>query len=61
MAAIFGFPEFGNEKIAEIANKNAAEIGTDTLCDEILNTANGEVTKEWDINGEKVTLSVERV
>ncbi|MEE1281962.1 MAG: DUF5915 domain-containing protein, partial [Acutalibacteraceae bacterium] len=49
-----------NEKIAEIINKNSAEISTDVLATEITAVTDGFV-KEWNINGEKVTLSVKKV
>ncbi len=49
-----------NEKIAEIINKNSTEISTDVLATEITSDTDGFV-KEWNINGEKVTLSVKKV
>ena len=49
-----------NEKIAEIINKNSAEISTDVLATEITAVTDGFV-KDWNINGEKVTLSVKKV
>ncbi len=50
----------GNEKITGIMEKNASEIKRVVLGDEFKagTTAN---SKEWNINGEKVTLGVERV
>ena len=50
----------GNEKIADIMNKNKDSIATDVLANEIVNTNDGFV-KEWNINGEKVTFSVKKV
>ncbi len=50
----------GNDKIADIFDRNADLISKETLADEIVK---GEIlanSKEWNINGEKVTLSVER-
>ena len=49
-----------NDKIAEIISKNSAEISTDVLATEITSATDGFV-KEWNINGEKVTLSVKKV
>ncbi len=47
-----------NQKILEIAKKNEAAISTVVLSDSIAEgTGEG---KEWDINGEKVTISVAR-
>ncbi len=49
-----------NDKIAEIISRNSAEISTDVLATEITATTDGFV-KDWNINGEKVTLSVKKV
>ena len=50
---------FGNAKILEIAMKNSEEIKDETLA---LSIEEGtlEFSKEWNINGETVTISVER-
>ena len=50
----------GNGTVLEIAKKNEAEIMDETLADAILEGAL-EFSKEWNINGEKVTISVEKV
>ena len=50
----------GNDGIAAIFDKNGAEISHDVLATEIVKAAGGSYTKEWDINGEKVTLGVEK-
>ena len=51
----------GNDAIARILTSNAAQVSGDTLADEIvIGCADGYV-KEWDINGETVTLGVKRV
>ena len=50
----------GNEQILAIALRNAVEIGEETLADEISEGVL-EFSKEWNINGEKVTLSVQKV
>lgn len=49
----------GNAKIAEILSKN--DISADVLANEIVAGKGGELSKEWNINNEKVTLGVERV
>ena len=50
-----------NEKVAQIVQKNEQTIKEDVLADEvILGQANG-YTKEWNINGETVTLGVEKL
>ena len=47
-----------NDKIAEIISKNEATIKDETLAD-VVDTAKADGnTKEWNINGEKVTLGV---
>ena len=48
-----------NESILAVAKRNADEICDETLADEISEGAL-EFSKEWNINGEKVTLSVEK-
>ncbi len=50
----------GNAKLFEIAKANEATISTVVLSDSITD-GDGANGKEWDINGEKVTISVERV
>ena len=50
----------GNDGIAAIFDKHGAEISHDVLATEIIKAAGGSYTKEWDINGEKVTLGVEK-
>ncbi|MBQ8719723.1 MAG: isoleucine--tRNA ligase [Clostridia bacterium] len=51
----------GNDTIAEIAKRNEAEIMADTLADTIAVGERFKFEKEWNINGEKVVLSVEKV
>ena len=51
----------GNEKIAEVIKESESDISTKVLAETVLY---GEVignAKEWNINGEKVTLSLEKV
>ena len=50
----------GNEKIGMILENNADEISGDVLADEIRIGEQAGYTKEWNINGEKVTLGVEK-
>ena len=50
----------GNETILAIAKRNAAEICDETLSDSV-NEGTLAFSKEWNINGETVTLSVEKV
>jgi isoleucyl-tRNA synthetase len=49
----------GNDKIAALMDKNFAQIGSVCLADSIVAGTDG-FTKEWDINGEKVTLGVKK-
>ena len=51
----------GNEKLAEIAKKNREAIAAKVLADEILTDISLAVSKEWNVNGEKVTIGVEKV
>ena len=51
----------GNEKIADLLNKNVETITTDVLCKEIATGAIDGYNKEWNINGETVTLYVKKV
>lgn len=50
----------GNEKIRSIIDNNAEEIKTDVLAENIIDETKG-FEKEWNINGETVTLSVEKI
>ena len=50
----------GNEKIEAIFANNKATITHDVLATDIITAAGGSYTKDWDINGEKVTLGVEK-
>ncbi len=49
----------GNAKIAEILAAN--DIRGDVLAEEVVAGKGGELSKEWNINGEAVTLGVARV
>ncbi len=50
-----------NDKIAEVIKNNEAEIAKIVLGDEFVYSQDGTNAKSWDINGEKVTLSVEKL
>ena len=51
----------GNDKIAEIVQKNADAISVKVLADAIVYDANVANAKEWKVNGETVTIGVEKV
>ena len=51
---------YGNDKLVKLAEENKEEICSDTLAVAIVASLSDEA-KEWDINGEKVTLSVKVV
>ena len=48
----------GSEKVDAIFDKNKDTILGEVLADTIVKDAAGEYTKEWNINGEKVSLAV---
>ena len=50
----------GNDKLAGIITGNVQEIMSVTLANEII-FATHDNAKEWDINGEKIFLAVERI
>ena len=50
-----------NDAIQKVAADNADKISKVVLADEILSGKEGGAAKEWNINGEKVTLGVEKV
>ncbi len=51
----------GNDSIAEIVEKNAESIQTKVLADQILYDKAAANWKEWNINGENVTVGVEKL
>jgi isoleucyl-tRNA synthetase len=51
----------GNEKIAEVLSTHASEIQKEVLAEKILSGKTAGYSKEWSINGEKVTLGVEKL
>ncbi len=50
----------GNDRIAAVVTKNNAAISAKVLADEIVTGEELTVSKEWDINGEKTTISIEK-
>ena len=51
----------GNDKIAEILTRNEDSIKKDVLANEFVNGTLSGYEKQWSINGEDVTLSVEKL
>jgi isoleucyl-tRNA synthetase len=51
----------GNETVEGIAKRNEAEILDETLGTALLIGETLQFSKEWNINGEKVVISVEKV
>ena len=51
----------GNAKVAQIVNANSEAISEKVLANEILTDAELAIAKEWNVNGEKVTIGVEKV
>ena len=51
----------GNDRIEEIFTKNGDYIKTQVLADNVVFGSECGNSKEWDINGEKVNLGVEKV
>ena len=51
----------GNEKVAKIVNVNSEAISEKVLANEILTYVELAITKEWNVNGEKVTIFIEKI
>jgi isoleucyl-tRNA synthetase len=51
----------GNDTVSAIARRNEKEIAEDTLAVEILTDTALTHSKEWNINGQTVTISVEKI
>ncbi len=51
----------GSQKIAQIMRDYRAEIQAEVLADAVMTDKTGGCTKEWNLNGETVTLGVEKV
>ncbi len=50
----------GNQNVVDIALSNKNEISGDTLADSLISCTPVGFVKEWDINGEKVTIGVKK-
>ena len=50
----------GNDKLADLMVKNAEQIKSVVLANTIETGKTAGFTKDWDINGEKVVLAVEK-
>ena len=50
----------GNDRIAEVVKNNSAAISAKVLADEIVTEEDLTVSKEWDINGEKTIIGIEK-
>ena len=51
----------GNAKLEELMKKNEAEIKSVVLAEEVVTGAMDGITKEWNLNGEDVTIGVKRL
>ena len=51
----------GNDKLAEVVKKNESAIAGKVLANEVIYNATTALSKEWNINGEKVSLGVEKI
>ena len=51
----------GSSAIAEVMNRFGEEVASNVLADVIKNESGSGYAKEWDINGEDVTLAVEKI
>lgn len=51
----------GNDKIFDIAKRNEKAISVKVLAEEIVSDASFELSKEWNINGEKVTVGIQKI
>ena len=50
-----------NDKVSGIVQKNAEAISGKVLAETIVTGETLTVSKEWNVNGEKVTIGVEKV
>ncbi|MBO5051068.1 MAG: isoleucine--tRNA ligase [Clostridia bacterium] len=51
----------GNDKVADILRRNEAAVTTQVLANAVTYGSVADTAKEWNLNGEKVSLSVTRV
>ncbi len=50
----------GNDRVADVVKKNAEAISVKVLADEIVYGADCDGAKEWNVNGEDVTIGVQK-
>ncbi len=50
----------GNDRVADVVKKNENAISVKVLADEIVYGANCDGAKEWNVNGEDVTIGVQK-
>ncbi|MBO6155110.1 MAG: isoleucine--tRNA ligase [Lachnospiraceae bacterium] len=50
-----------NEEVSAIFDRNKETISSEVLADEVVAGAQGDLVKEWNINGKQVTLGVTRL
>ncbi len=51
----------GNDKLVEIAQKNKKTIADKVLADELSQNVTYQISKQWNVNGEEVTISLEKI
>ena len=51
----------GNEKVAQIAAENEAVIAGKVLAESIGTGEDLAVSKEWNVNGETVTIGIQKI
>ena len=51
----------GNEKLAALATNNSDAICSKVLADVLTSGESYSVVKDWNVNGEQVTIAIERV
>ena len=51
----------GNAKLSEVADRNRDMITGKVLAEDLLRDASLAHEKKWDVNGEKVTIGVEKI
>ena len=51
----------GNDKISEYVQKNKDSVSVKLLADSIVSGTDYAIAKEWNINGEKTVISLEKV
>lgn len=50
----------GNDKLEDLVNRKKEMMLTDVMATDVLTGQMDGVSKEWDINGEKVSLGVKK-